>query len=188
LDNRYFILKTDHMNLIYISASFTGKVLRWNGITDHPQSHWFLHLSWAPSCPSCDSARGCIVLSNVDGAAQQSSASYWVRSKFHVMGPIASVSTVALSTILVTYQFRRCILSHSASLSRSSPLVNSPWSPSRDPSYLQTLQNSSVALKLARVHLHRAWIPHSWCPFWYSAWSVIPWLMYSLLVAILLIF
>ena len=29
LDNRYFILKTDHMNLTYINVAFTGKVLRW---------------------------------------------------------------------------------------------------------------------------------------------------------------
>ena len=29
LDNRYFILKTDHMNLTYINVTFTGKVLRW---------------------------------------------------------------------------------------------------------------------------------------------------------------
>ena len=29
LDNRYFILKTDHMNLNYINVTFTGKVLRW---------------------------------------------------------------------------------------------------------------------------------------------------------------
>jgi hypothetical protein len=27
--NRYFILKTDHMNLTYIYVTFTGKVLRW---------------------------------------------------------------------------------------------------------------------------------------------------------------
>ena len=26
LDNRYFILKTDHMNLTYINVTFTGKV------------------------------------------------------------------------------------------------------------------------------------------------------------------
>ena len=29
LENRYFILKTDHMNLTYINVTFTGKVLRW---------------------------------------------------------------------------------------------------------------------------------------------------------------
>jgi hypothetical protein len=29
LDNRCFILKTDHMNLTYINVTFTGKVLRW---------------------------------------------------------------------------------------------------------------------------------------------------------------
>jgi hypothetical protein len=29
LDNRYFILKTDHKNLTYINVTFTGKVLRW---------------------------------------------------------------------------------------------------------------------------------------------------------------
>jgi len=29
LDNRYFILKTDHMNLTYINVTFTGQVLRW---------------------------------------------------------------------------------------------------------------------------------------------------------------
>ena len=29
LDNRYFIIKTDHMNLTYINVTFTGKVLRW---------------------------------------------------------------------------------------------------------------------------------------------------------------
>ena len=29
LDNRYFILKTDHKNLTYINVAFTGKVLRW---------------------------------------------------------------------------------------------------------------------------------------------------------------
>ena len=29
LDNRYFILKTDHINLTYINVTFTGKVLRW---------------------------------------------------------------------------------------------------------------------------------------------------------------
>ena len=29
LDNRYFVLKTDHMNLTYINVTFTGKVLRW---------------------------------------------------------------------------------------------------------------------------------------------------------------
>ena len=29
LDNRYFILKTDHMNLTYINVTFTGKILRW---------------------------------------------------------------------------------------------------------------------------------------------------------------
>jgi len=29
LDNRYFILKTDHMNLSYINVTFTDKVLRW---------------------------------------------------------------------------------------------------------------------------------------------------------------
>ena len=29
LDNRYFILKTDHMNLIYVNVTFTGNVLRW---------------------------------------------------------------------------------------------------------------------------------------------------------------
>ncbi len=28
VDNRYFILKTDHMNLTYINVTFTGKVLR----------------------------------------------------------------------------------------------------------------------------------------------------------------
>ena len=28
LDNRCFILKTDHMNLTYIDVTFTGKVLR----------------------------------------------------------------------------------------------------------------------------------------------------------------
>ena len=28
LDNRYFILKTDHMNLTYINVTFIGKVLR----------------------------------------------------------------------------------------------------------------------------------------------------------------
>jgi hypothetical protein len=28
LDNGYFVLKTDHMNLTYINATFTGKVLR----------------------------------------------------------------------------------------------------------------------------------------------------------------
>jgi hypothetical protein len=29
LDNRYFILKTDHMNLTYINVTFTGNVLKW---------------------------------------------------------------------------------------------------------------------------------------------------------------
>ena len=29
LDNRYLILKTDHMNLTYINVTFTGKVLPW---------------------------------------------------------------------------------------------------------------------------------------------------------------
>ena len=29
LDNKYFILKTDHKNLTYINVTFTGKVLRW---------------------------------------------------------------------------------------------------------------------------------------------------------------
>ena len=29
MDNRYFILKTDHKNLTYINVTFTGKVLRW---------------------------------------------------------------------------------------------------------------------------------------------------------------
>ena len=29
MDNRYFILKTDHMNLTYINVTFIGKVLRW---------------------------------------------------------------------------------------------------------------------------------------------------------------
>ena len=29
LDNRYFILKTDHMNLTYINVTFTDNVLRW---------------------------------------------------------------------------------------------------------------------------------------------------------------
>jgi hypothetical protein len=29
LDNRYFVLKTDHMNLTYINVTFTYKVLRW---------------------------------------------------------------------------------------------------------------------------------------------------------------
>jgi hypothetical protein len=29
LDNRCFILKTDHMNLTYINMTFTGQVLRW---------------------------------------------------------------------------------------------------------------------------------------------------------------
>ena len=29
LDNRYSILKTDHMNLTYINVTFTDKVLRW---------------------------------------------------------------------------------------------------------------------------------------------------------------
>ena len=29
LDNRHFILKTDHMNLTYINVTLTGKVLRW---------------------------------------------------------------------------------------------------------------------------------------------------------------
>ena len=29
LDNRYLILKTDHMNLTYINVTFTGKVLQW---------------------------------------------------------------------------------------------------------------------------------------------------------------
>ena len=29
VDNRYFILKTDHMNLTYINVTFTGRVLRW---------------------------------------------------------------------------------------------------------------------------------------------------------------
>ena len=28
-DNRYFVLKTDHMNLTYINVTFTGKILRW---------------------------------------------------------------------------------------------------------------------------------------------------------------
>jgi len=28
LDNRYFILKTDHKNLTYINVTFTSKVLR----------------------------------------------------------------------------------------------------------------------------------------------------------------
>ncbi len=27
--DRYFVLKTDHMNLTYINVTFTGKVLRW---------------------------------------------------------------------------------------------------------------------------------------------------------------
>ena len=29
LDNRHFILKTDHMNLTYLNVTLTGKVLRW---------------------------------------------------------------------------------------------------------------------------------------------------------------
>jgi len=29
LDNKYFVLKTDHKNLTYINVTFTGKVLRW---------------------------------------------------------------------------------------------------------------------------------------------------------------
>ncbi len=29
LDNRHFILKTDHMNLTYLNITLTGKVLRW---------------------------------------------------------------------------------------------------------------------------------------------------------------
>ena len=29
LDNRPFILKTDHMNLTYLNVTLTGKVLRW---------------------------------------------------------------------------------------------------------------------------------------------------------------
>ena len=29
LDNRYFILKTNHKNLTYINVTFAGKVLRW---------------------------------------------------------------------------------------------------------------------------------------------------------------
>ena len=29
LDNRYFILKTDHMNLTYLNVTLTGKVQRW---------------------------------------------------------------------------------------------------------------------------------------------------------------
>jgi hypothetical protein len=29
LDNRYFILKTDHMNLTNVNVTFTGKVSRW---------------------------------------------------------------------------------------------------------------------------------------------------------------
>ena len=29
LDNRHFILKTDHKNLTYINVTLTGKVLRW---------------------------------------------------------------------------------------------------------------------------------------------------------------
>jgi hypothetical protein len=29
LDNRYFILKTDHMNLTYLIVTLTGKVQRW---------------------------------------------------------------------------------------------------------------------------------------------------------------
>jgi hypothetical protein len=28
-DNRHFIIKTDHMNLTYLSVTLTGKVLRW---------------------------------------------------------------------------------------------------------------------------------------------------------------
>ena len=30
LDNRHFILKTDHMNLTYLNVTLTGKVQRWN--------------------------------------------------------------------------------------------------------------------------------------------------------------
>jgi hypothetical protein len=29
LDSRYFISKTDHMDLTYINVTFIGKVLRW---------------------------------------------------------------------------------------------------------------------------------------------------------------
>ena len=29
MDNRHFILKTDHMNLTYLNVTLTGKVLRW---------------------------------------------------------------------------------------------------------------------------------------------------------------
>ena len=29
LDNRHFIMKTDHMNLTYLNVTLTGKVLRW---------------------------------------------------------------------------------------------------------------------------------------------------------------
>ena len=29
LDNRHFVLKTDHKNLTYINVTLTGKVLRW---------------------------------------------------------------------------------------------------------------------------------------------------------------
>ena len=29
LDSRYFIQKTDHMNLTYSNVTFTGKMLRW---------------------------------------------------------------------------------------------------------------------------------------------------------------
>ena len=35
LDNRYFILKTDHMNLTYINVTFTGKVCYFPNVEDH---------------------------------------------------------------------------------------------------------------------------------------------------------
>jgi hypothetical protein len=37
LDNRHFILKTDHMNLTYLNVTLTGKVLRWKLYLTHTQ-------------------------------------------------------------------------------------------------------------------------------------------------------
>ena len=34
LDNRHFILKTDHMNLTYLNVTLTGKVQRWKYLQD----------------------------------------------------------------------------------------------------------------------------------------------------------
>ena len=57
LDNRYFILKTDHMNLTYINVTFTGKVLRWKlylqdkdfdlyHVPGKEEHQFHLHLHW----------------------------------------------------------------------------------------------------------------------------------------------